>query len=154
MGLKLIVVGKTKKPFFEQSEKEYLKRLNKYCKLNYTAVSSSKKSDQKDVCLNMEEEQILRNINNQDFVILLDEKGKQYSSRGFASQINERLIRDSSIVFVIGGAFGFSGKVYQRANMIWSLSSLTFPHHMVRTIFLEQLYRSFTILKGERYHND
>ena len=56
MGLKLIVVGKTKKPFFEQSEKEYLKRLNKYCKLNYTTVSSSKKSDQKDVCLNMEEE--------------------------------------------------------------------------------------------------
>jgi 23S rRNA (pseudouridine1915-N3)-methyltransferase len=102
----------------------------------------------------MEEEQIIRNINNQDFVILLDEKGKQYSSRGFASQINERLIRDSSIVFVIGGAFGFSDKVYQRANMIWSLSSLTFPHHMVRTIFLEQLYRSFTILKGERYHND
>ena len=81
MGLKLIVVGKTKKPFFEQSEKEYLKRLNKYCKLNYTTVSSSKKSDQKDVCLNMEEDQILRNINYQDFVILLDEKGKQYSSR-------------------------------------------------------------------------
>ena len=154
MGLKLIVVGKTKKPFFELSEKEYLKRLNKYCKLNYVTVSSSKKSEQKDVCLNIEEEQILRNINNQDFVILLDEKGKQYSSRDFASQINERLIRDSSIVFVIGGAYGFSDKVYQRANMIWSLSSLTFPHHMVRTIFLEQLYRSFTILKGERYHND
>lgn len=154
MGLKLIVVGKTKKPFFDQSEKEYLKRLNKYCKLNYIAVSSSKKSDQKDACLNMEEEQILRNINNQDCVILLDEKGKQYSSRDFAHEINERLIRDSSIVFVIGGAFGFSKKIYQRCDLMWSLSSLTFPHHMVRTIFLEQLYRSFTILKGERYHND
>ena len=63
MGLKLIVVGKTKKPFFELSEKEYLKRLNKYCKLNYTIVSSSKKSDQKDACLKMEEDQILKNIN-------------------------------------------------------------------------------------------
>ncbi|MDC3406948.1 23S rRNA (pseudouridine(1915)-N(3))-methyltransferase RlmH [Bacteroidia bacterium] len=154
MGLKLIVVGKTKKPFFEESEKEYLKRLNKYCKLNYTIVSSSKKSDQKDACLKMEEYQILKNINAQDFLILLDEKGKQYSSRAFASQLNERLVRDSSIVFAIGGAFGFSKKVYERANMIWSLSSLTFPHHMVRTIFLEQLYRSFTILNGENYHND
>jgi len=93
MGLKLIVVGKTKKPFFEESEKEYLKRLNKYCKLNYTIVSSSKKSDQKDACLKMEEDQILKNINTQDFLILLDENGKQYSSRSFASQLNERLVR-------------------------------------------------------------
>ena len=154
MGLKLIVVGKTKKTFFEESEREYLKRLKKYCKLNYRIVSSSKKSDLKDACLKMEEDQILKNINTQDFLILLDEKGKQYSSRAFASQLNERLVRDSNIVFAIGGAFGFSEKVYNRSNMVWSLSSLTFPHHMVRTIFLEQLYRSFTILKGEHYHND
>ena len=154
MGLKIIVVGKTKKPFFEQSENEYLKRLNKYCKVNYTIVSSSRKSDQKDACLKMEEEQILKNINSQDFVILMDEKGKQYSSRDFAHQINERLIRNSSIVFIIGGAFGFSDKIYKRCNLMWSLSLLTFPHNMVRTIFLEQLYRSFTILRGERYHND
>lgn len=154
MGLKLIVVGKTKTLFFEQSEKEYLKRLNKYCRLNYVAVPSSKKSDVRDACLKMEEEQILKNINSQDFVILLDEKGKQYSSRDFAHQINERLIRDSNITFIIGGAFGFSEKIYQRSNLMWSLSSLTFPHHMVRTIFLEQLYRAFTILRGEKYHND
>jgi len=154
MGLKLIVVGKTKTLFFEQSEKEYLKRLNKYCRLNYIAVSSSKKSGVRDVCLKMEEEQILKNINSQDFVILLDEKGKKYSSRDFAHQINERLIRDSNITFIIGGAFGFSEKIYQRSNLMWSLSSLTFPHHMVRTIFLEQLYRAFTILRGEKYHND
>jgi 23S rRNA (pseudouridine1915-N3)-methyltransferase len=154
MSLKLIVVGKTKTPFFEQSEKEYLKRLNKYCKLNYMTVSSSKKSYIKDLCLRMEEEQILKNINSQDFVILLDEKGKQYSSRDFAQQINERLIRDSNITFIIGGAFGFSERIYQRSNLMWSLSPLTFPHHMVRTIFLEQLYRAFTILGGEQYHND
>ena len=154
MGLKLIVVGKTKTLLFAQSEKEYLKRLNKYCKLNYVVVSSSKKSDVRDVCLKMEEKHILNNINNQDFVILLDEKGKYYSSRDFANQINERLIRDSNITFVIGGAFGFSEKIYQRSNLMWSLSSLTFPHQMARTIFLEQLYRAFTILRGEQYHND
>ena len=154
MGIKLIVVGKTKPFYFEESEQEYLKRIQKYCSFSYLTIPSSKKSKVKSECLKIEEEQILKNTNDQDFIILLDEHGLQYSSRKFANQLNEKLIRYANITFIIGGAFGFSDKIYAISNAKWSLSSLTFPHHMVRTIFLEQLYRSFTILNGESYHND
>ena len=154
MAVKLVVVGATKEKFYKQSEAEYLKRLNKFCKLNYIEIASSKKSVKRLDCLKMEEESLLKNISDGDFVVLLDEKGKEYTSRKFASQLNELLNYQSGVVFVIGGAFGFSNTIRQRANATWSLSKLTFPHHLVRTIFLEQLYRAFTILKGEHYHND
>lgn len=154
MALKLIVVGPTKEKFYVQSEGEYLKRLTKFVKLNYITVPSSKKSAIREDCLQMEEEQLLKNIGASDFVILLDENGKEYSSRKWAAQLNERLVNDSNITFIIGGAFGFSDNIKERANGKWSLSKLTFPHHLVRTIFLEQLYRAFTILNGGKYHND
>ena len=154
MAVKLVVIGATKEKFYKQSEADYLKRLNKYCKLNYIEISSSKKSVKREECLKMEEESLLRNISDSDFVVLLDEKGKEYASRKFADQLNDLLNYQPGIVFVIGGAFGFSDTIRQRANAVWALSKLTFPHHLVRTIFLEQLYRAFTILKGEHYHND
>jgi len=154
MAIKFIVVGKTKEKFYQQSEQEYLKRLNKYCKLSYKEVASSKKSEIKEDCLSMEEVNILKLIAPQDYVVLLDEKGKEYSSRSFARELNAKLVSEANLVFVIGGAFGFSDAVRSRANSTWGLSKLTFPHHLVRTIFLEQLYRAFTILNGERYHND
>ena len=154
MAIKLVVIGSTKEKFYQQSEAEYLKRLNKYCKLNYVEIASSKKSVKREECLKMEEESLLKNVGENDFVVLLDEKGKDYTSRQFANHLSDLLNYQSGIVFVIGGAFGFSDTVRERANATWSLSKLTFPHHLVRTIFLEQLYRAFTILKGEHYHND
>lgn len=154
MAVKLLVVGATKEKYFKQSEEEYLKRLRKYCKLHYVVVNSSKNSSNKDECLAQEQDSILKNISEGDYVLLLDEHGAQYSSRSFSKKLNELLVNQSNLVFVIGGAFGFSDAISVRSDGKWSLSNLTFPHHMVRTVFLEQLYRGFTILNGEKYHND
>lgn len=154
MAVKLLVVGPTKEKYFKQSEEEYLKRLRKYCKLHYVVVNSSKNSSNRDECLAQEQNSILKNIAESDYVLLLDEHGTQYSSRSFSKKLNELLVNKSNLVFVIGGAFGFSDAISIRSNGKWSLSNLTFPHHMVRTVFLEQLYRGFTILNGEKYHND
>lgn len=154
MAVKLLVVGATKEKYFKQSEEEYLKRLRKYCKLHYVVVNSSKNSSNKDECLVQEQDSILKNISEGDYVLLLDEHGAQYSSRSFSKKLNELLVNQSNLVFVIGGAFGFSDAISVRSDGKWSLSNLTFPHHMVRTVFLEQLYRGFTILNGEKYHND
>jgi 23S rRNA (pseudouridine1915-N3)-methyltransferase len=154
VAVKLLVVGATKEKYFKQSEEEYLKRLRKYCKLHYVVVNSSKNSSNKDECLAQEQDSILKNISEGDYVLLLDEHGAQYSSRSFSKKLNELLVNQSNLVFVIGGAFGFSDAISVRSDGKWSLSNLTFPHHMVRTVFLEQLYRGFTILNGEKYHND
>jgi 23S rRNA (pseudouridine1915-N3)-methyltransferase len=145
VAVKLLVVGLTKEKYFKQSEEEYLKRLRKYCKLQYVVVNSSKNSSNKDECLAQEQDSILKNIAEGDYVLLLDEHGTQYSSRSFSKKLNELLVNKSNLVFVIGGAFGFSDAISVRSDGKWSLSNLTFPHHMVRTVFLEQLYRGFTI---------
>ncbi|MEY2925444.1 MAG: rRNA ((1915)-N(3))-methyltransferase RlmH [Bacteroidota bacterium] len=154
MAIKFVVVGPTKERFFQQSEQEYLKRLGKYCKLHYVQLPASKKTENRELCLKMEEEGFLKQIAETDYLVILDEAGKEFSSRKFSKNVNDLLVNQPNVVFAIGGAFGFSDSVYQRANDKWSLSLLTFPHHLVRTIFLEQLYRSFTILNGENYHND
>lgn len=154
MAIKFLVVGPTKERFFEQSEQEYLKRLGKYCKLQYIQLPASKRLENRDMCLKMEEDGILKQVAETDYLILLDEQGNLFSSRSFAKNLNDLLVGQPNIVIAIGGAFGFSNAIYNRANAKWSLSKLTFPHHLVRTIFLEQLYRAFTILNGENYHND
>lgn len=154
MALKLLVVGKTKESFFVASEQEYLKRIKRYVRLDYLTLKSSKNQTQAAQCLAAEEKEILGNIGKTDYVILLDEKGKEYTSRGFAKQLNNWMTHHATVVFIIGGAFGFSQKVKERANAMLSMSQFTFPHHLSRTIFIEQLYRALTILKGENYHND
>ena len=98
---------------------------------------------------------ILGKLENSDFVILLDDKGKSYSSIEFASFLQQKMNSGlKSLVFVVGGAFGFSDEVNQRANGKLSLSKMTFSHQMVRLIFKEQLYRGFSILRGEKYHHE
>lgn len=102
-----------------------------------------------------EGELILKNIRPSDEAILLDEHGKEYRSVTFAKMLEEKMSRSGrDLVFVIGGAYGFSGDVYARADSKISLSQMTFSHQMVRTIFAEQLYRAFTIIKGEPYHHE
>ncbi len=102
-----------------------------------------------------EGELILKNLKPSDTVILLDEHGREYRSLEFAREV-ERLISSGGkdIVFVVGGAYGFSEPVYSRCNGMVSLSRMTFSHQMVRTVFAEQLYRAFTIIKGEPYHHE
>jgi 23S rRNA (pseudouridine1915-N3)-methyltransferase len=102
-----------------------------------------------------EGELILKNIRNSDDVILLDERGKEYSSMELARILQDKMTYGGrDIVYVIGGAYGFSDAVYQRANSKISLSRMTFSHQMVRAIFTEQIYRAFTIMKGEPYHHE
>lgn len=102
-----------------------------------------------------EGELIMKNIRPSDDVVLLDEHGKEYRSVTFAKMLEEKMSRSGrDIAFVIGGAYGFSGEVYSRADSRISLSQMTFSHQIVRTIFAEQLYRAFTIIKGEPYHHE
>ena len=156
MKIKLIVVGKTNANYLKEGENEYFQRLKHYVRFDETIIPDIKNSKNlsKSDLKNKEGKLILSKIDNSDEVVLLDDKGKMFSSIDFSSYLSEKMIRGTkSLVFVIGGAFGFSDAVYERANSKISLSKMTFSHQMVRLIFKEQLYRAFTILKGEKYHH-
>lgn len=157
MKIHFIVVGKTNEKYFVAAENEYLKRMQRYTKLTYTVVPETralKNVPEKEV-KRKEGEAILKKINSTDRVILLDDKGADYSSKKFANKLSDMQMRGVKVVvFVVGGPYGFSEEVYQRANEKFSLSKMTFSHQMVRMIFLEQLYRGFTIIKGEPYHHE
>ena len=157
MNIELIVVGKTDMKEVAALVDMYTKRINFYNKFNITYlpdIRNSKnlsESQQKTA----EGEAILRLIDDSDRVVLLDEKGSEFRSVEYAEWLQKRMnsgIR--RLVFVIGGPYGFSDAVYQRANSKISLSKMTFSHQMVRAIFVEQLYRAFTIMKGEPYHHE
>jgi 23S rRNA (pseudouridine1915-N3)-methyltransferase len=127
MAIKFLVVGPTKEKFYQQSEQEYLKRLGKYCKLQYIKLPASKKSENREICLKMEEEGLLKQVSETDYLVLLDEAGQQFTSRKFADNLNSILVNQPNLVLAIGGAFGFSDTIHNRANEKWSLSKLTFP---------------------------
>lgn len=157
MNIKFLVVGKTDNGQLQALTDDYIKRLGHYIKFETEVIPASKKlkstglQEQKI----MEGKKILERLNSSDFVVLLDENGKQYSSEGFADFIQKRLNSGmKQLVFVTGGPFGFSQEVYSRAQSQLSLSKMTFSHQMVRLFFTEQLYRAFTILKNEKYHHN
>lgn len=152
MNVTLICTGKTSEKYVLEGMRLYLERLKHYCKFTYLELEAGKGDP---VQLRKKEgENILKKAEKQDVLILLDEKGKEMTSAGFAEMLkHHQNIATKSIVFVVGGAYGFSEEVYQRANFKIALSQMTFPHQLVRVIFLEQLYRGFTILKGEKYHH-
>lgn len=154
MAIKLVVLGKTRERYYQDSEAEYLKRLQKFVKVDYVVLPASKNETHPEKCLEQEEQSLMQRIKETDFVVILDEHGAEFTSRAFADQVDQWIMSKPNLMFVIGGAFGFSEGVKNRANARLSLSKLTFPHNMVRTVFLEQLYRAFTILKGGHYHND
>ncbi len=155
MHIKLVVVGKTNTPFVKAGFDEYLKRLKHYVNFTYVELQDVKKFKTKEDLQQAEGEKILSAIASSDHVILLDEKGKTFRSVEFARQIEQWQIQSvRQVVFVIGGAFGFSEAVYRRANMKMSLSAMTFSHQMIRLLFIEQLYRAFTIIRGEKYHHE
>lgn len=157
MKINLIVVGKTHKSFLTEGENEYLKRLRKYIqfeKIEIPDLKNAKKMTQTQI---KEEEGrlILSKINPNGLVVLLDDKGKSYSSVEFSSWMQNQMNRGyKHLTFVVGGAYGFSSGVYQKANQKISLSKMTFSHQMVRLFFIEQLYRGFTILNNEPYHHE
>lgn len=157
MKITLLSVGKTDKDSLSTLIKEYEKRINRYTAFETVVVpdiKSSKKLPEKDQ-KTLEGNNILKALQPTDYVVLLDDKGTQYSSTEFADFIEKKSHSVSKrMVFVIGGPYGFSDEVYSRANEKVSLSRMTFTHQMVRLVFTEQLYRVMTILKGEPYHHE
>lgn len=156
MKIALLTVGKTDVNWVKQGLDIYMSRLKHYIPFSITEIPELKNvsSLSKDQIKTKEGELILKNIKPTDDVILLDEHGKQYGSVEFATLLQNKInYEGKDIVFIIGGAYGFSEPVYNRANSKISLSKMTFSHQMVRAIFAEQIYRAFTIMKGEPYHH-
>ncbi len=157
MKLSLYFVGKTSFDYVSKGVAEYEKRIKRYINFEIKIIKDIKtgKNMPSETVKKKEGEQILKNIIPSDFVILADEKGKQYTSREFAKFIDNKINTGTKhLIFVIGGAYGFSEDVYKRANGKLSLSIMTFSHQPIRVLLAEQLYRAFTIIKGEPYHND
>ena len=156
MAIRVISVGKTNISFVKEGLEVYLNRLKHYTKMQWVETHDVKKVDRNDAehLKKKEGEAILEQIDPTDTVILLDEKGKALSSEQLATLIEEfQLYQQGNLVWIIGGAYGFSDEVYSRANRKISLSAMTFNHQMVRVILAEQLYRAYTIIKGEPYHH-
>lgn len=156
MKITLLTVGKTDVKWVRDGMELYQGRLSHYIKLVVEEIPELKnvKALSHEQIKTKEGELILKSLSPDDRVVLLDERGAEYSSIEFSQKLQDGLNRGSDLVFVIGGAYGFSPEVYKRANAKISLSRMTFSHQMVRAIFLEQLYRAFTIIKGEPYHHE
>ena len=152
MTITLVCTGKTSEKYVAEGMCVYAERLAHYCRFNLVEIEAGKGSEIE--IRKKESDTLLKKIEDKDVLVLLDEKGKEFSSVEFAKSIsNQQNISTKNLVFVIGGAYGFSEEVYKRANLKMALSKMTFPHQLVRVLFLEQLYRAFTILKGEKYHH-
>ena len=157
MKISLITVGRTDIAWVRQGLDMYVSRLKHYAHFELVEIPELKNvsSLTRDQIKSREGELILKNVKNSDDLVLLDEHGREFRSIEFAKYLEDKMISSGKdVVFVVGGAYGFSPDVYSRANGKISLSKMTFSHQIVRTIFAEQLYRAFTIIKGEPYHHE
>lgn len=157
MEIELLTIGKTSIRFVEDGIAEYIRRLKHYIPYSIKSLPDVKNASKMDQAKqkDAEGEKILDVISNSDFVVLLDERGKQYSSIEFSVFLEKQMISGRrKVIFVVGGPYGFSKPVYDRADSLLSLSKMTFNHEMVRLFFTEQIYRAMTILRGEPYHHE
>ncbi len=157
MNIELIVIGKTDSREVESLFELYAKRVNHYAKFSLTVLPDLKNT--KNLSVNQqrtaEGESILKQLTDGDYVVLLDERGAEYRSLEFAQWLQKRMNSGvRRLVLVIGGPYGFSPEVYNRADSKLSLSKMTFSHQIIRAIFAEQIYRAFTILRNEPYHHE
>lgn len=156
MEICLIVIGKTSTKYISEGISEYEKRLRRYVPFTIHYLPDCRRNAnmtqqrQKDI----EGQYILQKLSTSDRVVLLDEKGVQQTSEAFATLLDRRMASGlKRLVFIVGGPYGFSKEVYERADALFSLSKMTFNHEMVRLFFIEQVYRAMTILRGEPYHH-
>lgn len=157
MKIELQMVGKTSFGYLSEGMALYEKRLRRYVDFKVRVIPDVKnaKSLPEAQIKEKEGEVILSKLEKSDFLILLDDKGMAFSSPGFSQYLEQKLLPNGRrLIFLVGGAYGFSPEVYARADAQISLSPMTFSHQMVRLFFLEQLYRAFTIIKGEPYHHE
>lgn len=155
MNIKLVVVGKTEEDYLNQGIEIYLKRLTRY--VSFEIVELPNVRDAKNLSppllKDKEADMILKHTSKADRLVLFDEKGTEYGSVEFADYLQMQMNQGiKTLVFVVGGAYGFSEKVYRQAHHKIAVSRMTFSHQMVRLLIVEQIYRAFTILKSEPYH--
>ena len=150
--IKIVCVGQVKDKNLSALIQDYVKRINKYHPLKVNEVKDEPIKDNDSIVLDREAERALKQINNKEYVILLDLHGKQKDSLKFASDLSKLFIKTSDITFVIGGSLGVGDALIKRSNERLSLSDMTFLHQMTRLILLEQIYRSFKINNNEIYH--
>lgn len=157
MKITLLLVGKTDNKLYAEGIEDYVNRINHYTSSFDIKVISDLKNT-KNLTENQQKEKegelILKNIENKSVVVLLDEHGKEFRSVEFASWLENKQQTIKQLTFVIGGPYGFSKSVYERANEKISLSKMTFSHQMVRLLFTEQIYRACTIIRNEHYHHE
>jgi 23S rRNA (pseudouridine1915-N3)-methyltransferase len=148
----VIAIGKKHETWLSEGIERYEKRLSTPFNLNWTLLQNS--SQKGDVAIKDESERILNKLKPDDFVILLDERGNMFDSPTLSKTLVTPLEQSKNVVIIIGGAYGASEQVSSRADLVWSLSPLVFPHQLVRLILVEQLYRAHTIHQGLPYHNN
>jgi 23S rRNA (pseudouridine1915-N3)-methyltransferase len=156
MKITLLAIGKTNQAWLEDAVNEYVKRVKHYITFDFKIVPDVKNvgSFSEEQLKEKEGKLFLAPLLDADELVLFDEKGKEYSSEGFAVFVEKKMLASTkSLVFCIGGAYGFSQKMYERASQKVSLSKMTFSHQMIRLIAVEQLYRAFTIINNEPYHH-
>ncbi len=156
MKITLLVVGKTTDPHIEALLQDYMRRLAHYVPFNLQVIQELRntKSLTTDQQKQAEGELILRAAGAMTDLILLDEHGREFRSIEFADYLQKKMSAGRDVMFVVGGPYGFSEAVYKRANGKVSLSQMTFSHQMIRLVFVEQIYRGMTILRGEPYHHE
>ena len=155
MKIKIICLGKTKQKFIEEGIKEYQKRLTKYIKLDWQILPDVKLIGSKTIEIIKDQEAAILEKNlstSSSFIIVLDENGKEFSSEKFAKYLEDKFPIGKNIVFIIGGVYGLSNRITEKADLVLSFSRFTFTHQMIRFLLMEQLYRSFTIIKSKKYH--
>jgi len=157
MKITLIVIGKTTDKAVLMGMEKYLKRMKRYVKFNIetlAALKNTKKMSEAEI-KTKEGDMLLNQLSSGDFLVLLDENGKEYTSVAFSSFISAKQMQSvKNLVFVVGGAYGFSEAVYKRAQQKIALSQMTFSHQIIRFIFMEQIYRAYTIINNEPYHHE
>lgn len=157
MKITLLAIGKTDASYLVEAIKDYQNRLEHYIPFEIRIIPDLKNTKNLTVSQQKEKEGelILKKLQAGDYLVVLDDKGKEFTSTQFASYIEKKTFSVAKrLVFLIGGAYGFSQSIYERADEKMTLSRMTFSHQMVRLIFVEQLYRAMTILNNEPYHHD
>ena len=156
MKIQFWTIGKSNEPYVKAGVEDFTKRISRYFKVDWQIIPVPKNTGMlSETDLKKKEAQLILDwLDRDDYLVLLDEKGRQLSSEGLATFLQDRANESTKkLVFLIGGAFGVDETVFKRANFTWSLSSLVFPHQLVRLILAEQVYRACTILKNEKYHH-
>lgn len=157
MKIVLAVVGKMSSGYLKSGIDDYVSRLRHYVpfEIQYIADARNTRNMTRDRQKTAEGKNIMSFIESSDYVVLLDERGNEYSSIDFSRHLERKMnVGSRRLVFIVGGPYGFSQEIYERANEQLSLSKMTFSHEMIRLIFVEQLYRAMTIIRNEPYHHE